>query len=281
MRHTLLLLFLLLAISAFAEDFPTACHPYGVEKQPIDAKCGLTGDPTTTDPNHLQNQAKNDLCASGIPKPLKLKTLKSLQQAVDATGLVYGSAHNNKPGPPATRAAITAPINVDGQTYREGELVYFVGYIADAHPTSAETVNCGLTKKINLDTHFALSEKKLKYKKTEAKTKRDAKLCKSFGAEIIPHLRPDMWDAAYVKDLEKEQAIVKVTGHLFFDASHQPCNGKAPLGNDPARFTVWEIHPIYDLQVCKNTSMSACSAANASLWQTVEEWEGPPDRDED
>jgi hypothetical protein len=120
----------------------------------------------------------------------------------------------------------------------------------------------------------------LKFKKKEPKPKRDERLCKSFGAELIPHLRPEMWEAANIKDLEKEQAIVKVSGQLFFDGSHQPCVGKAPRTGDPARFTVWEIHPIYDLQVCKHDSMSKCSPSDGSVWQSVKEWEEEPDHDE-
>jgi len=269
-------LFLLL-VGAPPEEFPTTCAPFGADKQPIDEVCGLEGSPTAKPSIRAQNRAKNNLCATGAAKRLRAKTLKALQKAVDVTGLVYG--HHS--GPPDARTALATPIAVGDQTFAEGDPVYFIGYIADAHATGAESVNCGLTKKVNVDTHFALSEKKLKYRKKEPKEKRHAKLCKSFGAELIPHLRPEMWDAANIKDLEKEQAIVKVSGHLFFDASHQPCVGKAPRSGDPPRFTVWEIHPVYDIQVCRNDSMSKCRAEDAAAWQTVAEWLGEPGHEDD
>jgi hypothetical protein len=275
MRAMICLAMLLFAAHSSADEFPITCHPYGVERQPIDQQCGLQGAATASPANHAQNRAKNNLCATGTPKRLRQKTLKALQKAVDATGLAYG----HHPGPPASRSALTTPIVVGSQTFAEGDLVYFVGYISDAHAAGAETSNCG-AKKPDVDVHFALSEKKLKFKKKEPKPKRDAKLCKSFGAELIPHLRPEMWEAANIKDLEKEQAIVKVSGQLFFDGSHQPCVGKAPRTGDPARFTVWEIHPIYDLQVCKHDSMSKCSPSDGSVWQSVKEWEAEPDHDE-
>ena len=45
-----------------------------------------------------------------------------------------------------------------------------------------------------------------------------------------------------------------------FDAAHQPCNGTVHGSQDPARFTSWEIHPVYSVQVCKKNSLDECPA---------------------
>jgi hypothetical protein len=36
----------------------------------------------------------------------------------------------------------------------------------------------------------------------------------------------------------------------MFDASHVPCKNGAPVGSNPRRVSLWEIHPIYSFEVC-------------------------------
>jgi hypothetical protein len=45
------------------------------------------------------------------------------------------------------------------------------------------------------------------------------------------------------------------TGHLFFDGSHKPCTGRTPHGSS-RRVSAWEIHSLYAIEVCINTSIS-------------------------
>jgi hypothetical protein len=45
---------------------------------------------------------------------------------------------------------------------------------------------------------------------------------------------------------------VRLTGPLFYDASHKPCvfsGGKVVERHTPERRSIWEIHPIYRIQV--------------------------------
>jgi len=52
------------------------------------------------------------------------------------------------------------------------------------------------------------------------------------------------------------------TGQLFYDASHSP-------GGAPDRASVWEVHPIYAIWVCLNTTLQACppnKKNNESVW---------------
>jgi hypothetical protein len=68
---------------------------------------------------------------------------------------------------------------------------------------------------------------------------------------------------------------VRITGHLFFDASHRPCRGTSRPS--PRRSSSWEIHPVYNIEVCVNTSLSGCRALDDSRWITLDEYLNPPE----
>ena len=62
----------------------------------------------------------------------------------------------------------------------------------------------------------------------------------------------------------------RITGQLFFDASHKPCkNGKGP---NPKRISIWEIHPAYAIDVCSNSTLASCKATDDSLWTPLDQW---------
>jgi hypothetical protein len=61
----------------------------------------------------------------------------------------------------------------------------------------------------------------------------------------------------------------RVTGQLFFDASHKVC----PCGTSncsPVRASLWEIHPVYNVEVCK--AGSPCDENNDSDWLAFDTW---------
>ena len=55
-------------------------------------------------------------------------------------------------------------------------------------------------------------------------------------------------------------------GQLFFDGSHVPCTKDGKAGFNPARdnakdferLALWEIHPIYAIDLCKYKQTSQC-----------------------
>ena len=65
----------------------------------------------------------------------------------------------------------------------------------------------------------------------------------------------------------KNTKVVRVSGQLFFDASHHACKDDRPGSGDPIRISSWEIHPIYDIKVCKKSTVSDCRADDASVWR--------------
>ncbi len=260
--------------------FTTTCNPYGSSSKPhaIDKTCGMTGDATSAG-DKAQDKEKNNLCATGTAQPVTVDDLKNLQQAVDKSGVDYGSAHSKPPhpGPPADRSSLFTKL--PSGSAKEGDLVSFVGYIVEAKPGSSETVNCHCSDPLSIDVHIALADHPLKLKKasstaTQAEkdaimTSNHADLCtNSFVAETIPHLRPASLELTAIAPLVGGK-IVRMTGPLLFDASHRPCKGtKAGLG-DPFRLTVWEIHPVYKIEVCSGTKLDQCKADSGN-WKSLE-----------
>jgi len=104
-------------------------------------------------------------------------------------------------------------------------------------------VNCKLRGKEQNDIHIVLGRTST------------ADLCDSATAEISPHFRPAAWEQITETTLRHP---VRIIGQLFFDASHSPCrNGQGP---NPQRISLWEIHPVYAIDVCRSAALAACDA---------------------
>jgi hypothetical protein len=103
----------------------------------------------------------------------------------------------------------------------------------------------------------------------------------SVGCPIFPRLDAQTVDA-------RKPLPTTTTGHLriakkgaafigrgrprgvsaFYDNLHF-ANGDAnnPIGGQPPRFSLWEIHPITSLKVCKKNTASQCDPNRASDWR--------------
>ena len=252
------------------KPLPLQLKPFTHKPQRIDFLCGNTGCHKSP-ANDQQNAMKNNFCAPVKKiRPVTLKTFGDL-----------GNASNNEPTipkgePPPSRAKLTNIITLgNGAKLGEGQTVTFVGFVLDARHSNVdnndpltkgngESVQCNLLGCAYNDIHITLAE-----------APNETAYCNTIVAEIIPHYRPPAWDlfdspdyAAFLKTHP-----VKISGQLFFDGSHVPCaNGKA--GFNPARdnakdferLALWEIHPIYAIDVCKHTDKSQCRASDPSAW---------------
>ena len=95
----------------------------------------------------------------------------------------------------------------------------------------------------------------------EKLAERDVALCHSVTAEIIPHFRPTQWEQDELRRVAGRELPVRIAGQLFFDASHFPCDGENPHGGESLRrASLWEIHPVYSIDVCKSTTLDDCRA---------------------
>ncbi|MCU1264845.1 MAG: hypothetical protein JWM21_1163 [Acidobacteria bacterium] len=222
----------------------------------IDAKCTSDGTATADDlKDRLEFNAKNNFCAEGTPRAITYDDLKGLQVAADA---IDGLRDNLT----KSRKDLLGIFSPSGQPkLGEGTLVQLVAFVKDAHNSNVgagEKVNCKLTKKEENDIHIELMPDQ---------TEDDP--CKSVTAEMSPHFRPEGWNDLVRLKLERP---VRITGSLFFDNSHQPCRGdKRP---NPKRISLWEIHPVYQFEICKvkPKSPTECDVKTDSQWIPLDQW---------
>ncbi len=241
-------------------------------KQNIDGKCPMGGKSALNNgsqPHILQNLAKNNFCVDGDPMPISYNAFVALQTAVkNMTGLNWGSGDKL----PSDRSVLQNLHIKDGSrslTVGEGSKVVFVGFVmayefADA--AKGEDVNCDLSGDGNNDIHMTLRTTPGLISKRPAGST-DPR-CNSVSAEVSPHFRPTAWNklsAASSKAVFQNHPL-RITGALTFDAEHKPCANGKPITGNPVRISVWEIHPVYAVDVCKNTSLANCDVTKDSVW---------------
>lgn len=243
------------------------------EMHEIDRRCPATGKEDGNIYHYAQNAAKNNFGTKGIPVALSINDFTHLQQAsekqIEAGGIVLKEKY------PEDRTRLQNLIQVRGQFLGEGTLVSLQAYVfsaryantkfskdSDGAPAKGEAVNCDNPELDWNDIHLALS----------ASNARNTDECTTVTAEISPHYRPAVWSRFHdgqnrdVEDLlpgllaehvlkqpkRGRPLMVRLTGPLFYDASHQPCvinGGKIIERHSPERRSIWEIHPIYRIQV--------------------------------
>ena len=257
---------LLIVTNCMSQDtFPDKCPggsslPFAAIEvsHPVDSSCGFNGDAKAV-PSQLQNTVKNNFCVPvGTPTTFTPKMLVDLQAN---THVPSGFGKE-----PTDRTAL--------QDLGEGKLIRMKAYLIEAHHADlggGESVNCNKPDEEGNDIHIAFG--------TSASTKE----CASVTAEISPHYRPASWNEIghfeiFNKSTKKYTANpamasrlqahpYRITGQLFFDSSHAPC----PCGTScsPSRSSVWEIHPIYNIEVCKGSS---CNEDSDSDWIAFDDW---------
>ncbi len=241
------------------QNFTPACSTPAYPSPPpakppgIDSSCGLTG---TGGSEANQNAAKNNFCATGTPQPITLADLQQLQtQAANDPSIDFGDENSGsrQKGPQVDRAPL--------QAMGEGKLVTMTGYVLLARQEGAESVNC------EKNVHDQPAYHDIHIELGDSASASDE--CSGIVAEMIPHHRPDSWTAGNVEKLAvaKPKLMVRVTGQLFFDSSHFPCENGQGVRNNPKRISLWEIHPIYKLEVC---SSGDCTAGGQ--WMPLDQW---------
>lgn len=244
------LLALAVCLPAYAEKFqpPCALHYANIAvKRPIDADCGMTGD-AKTPALAAQDRAKNNFCVGGDPVLLTYEAYPKLQAAAEkALGANYK--------PPEDREPLFHMIEWKGQMIGEGTHVQLVAFVDRARYSDVEkgeSVNCNVSGDAANDVHIPLIQKQ------------GDEECTSVTAEMSPHFRPDSWTPSNLNHLT---VPIRVSGQLFFDAAHKPCSdGKV---ENPKRQSVWEIHPVYAVDVCVN---KRCDPTRERDWQPLNEF---------
>ena len=225
----------------------------------IDAQCTSVGNGGDDTAKVLENQSKNNFCAEGNPVPITYDDFKGLQAFADANALKKG-----------LKTSRNSLLNIfdssGGSKIGEGTLVQVVTFLLKAHPSNVgagkgENVNCKLTKEDDNDIHIEL---------TMDRSVDEPDPCESITAEMSPHFRPEEWNK--LTDLDKFDRPVRITGPLFYDNSHTPCHDN--VRPNPKRISVWEIHPVYQFEICKakTKDLKACDVKDNSVWIPLEQW---------
>lgn len=242
----------------------------------IDHACTIAGDLTADTANQDQNRTKNNFCATGTPTSVTQVTFRNLQTATDALPLpfTFGS-HDTLPGDRTPIRSTGFVTTSDGDDVHEGTLVRTVAFLlhgAYSNTGTGEGVNCGIHGVESNDIHLALF-------KTKPTASSDE--CQSFTAEITPHARPEDWlilsTLHKTKTKTAQQKIaaadldrpLRITGQMMMDGSHTPCHNGS---GSPKRISIWEIHPVYAIDVCKKKTISSCRVGVDADWQPLDEW---------
>jgi hypothetical protein len=224
----------------------------------IDAKCTADGNGGTDTAKVLENHAKNNFCVTGNPTAITYDDFKGLQKTADDNDL--------KKGLDTSRDSLAGIFDSSGgRKIGEGTLVQFVTFLLKAHHSNVgagkgENVNCKLTKEDDNDIHIELTMDPVN----------ETDPCDGVTAEMSPHFRPAEWTK--LTDLDKFDRPVRVTGPLFFDDSHSPCHDN--VRPNPKRISVWEIHPVYQFEVCKAKAkdLKSCDVKDNSVWIPLDQW---------
>lgn len=214
-------------------DLPFA----GTRNAPIDNTCGLQGG-SSDKGKQAESRAKNNFCAAtASPREIAYGDLLQLQ----------AKSKNLSTALPDRRSL---------QEMGEGDYVSYIGYIKQAHYSdvaNGEAVNCNIPGTSTNDIHIVLIP-----------DPEEADECKSTTAEMSPHYRPADWTPQNLNALAGQP--VRVRGQLFFDGSHRPCTENTRP--NPKRASVWEIHPVYSVDICSDTDISRCGDDEAN-WTTL------------
>jgi len=221
----------------------------------IDNQCGNQGNGGK---EAAQNSVKNNFCPlNETPKEVTIADLQQLQEEVKKdSSIKFGPA-----GPTVDRAPLTK--------LGEGQLVTLKAFVLKAKQEKGESVNCKGSvpeEPVFDDIHIAFVDDAHKPQPNDSTPIRNGKECSGIVAEMSPHHRPAAWTEANLTKVATTGALVRITGQQFFDSSHVPCANGAPVGSNPKRVSLWEIHPIYKFEVC------TANCTGAGQWQPLDQW---------
>jgi len=210
-----------------------------------------------------ESKAKSNLCGDMTKKTVVDFSILTKMQALKINKKALGA-----------RDKLKNVFPVGSQKIGEGSVVQLKAFVKKAHISDCnggEEVNCKRTGPEVNDIHIPLVD-------PASSNPQNVDECNSVTAEMIPHFRPAAWSEFDMKTPLNNP--VRVTGQLFFDNSHNPCvkdaTGKITKRNKPARISLWEIHPVYQMDVCTDKDPNHCDIANDAMWVAYDKWVAMP-----
>lgn len=205
---------------------------------------------------------KNNLCAGGPAIDLEFAQFKNLQQRVEAKAAAeHLPLSQGRKTYIRDRATLKSVSVQGGKPIGEGTLVTLVGYVLSAltmnkNPSSSgESVNCSFRGAEFNDIHIEIGPR------------HDADGCEGIVVEMIPHFRPATWTDENVRSIAHP---VRVAGPLFLDNRHRIRRCGETIPGEPKRMSLWEIHPVYRLDVCKRDDIAWCDPKINARWKSLD-----------
>jgi hypothetical protein len=198
----------------------------------------------------MRNEAKRHLPSGDTPVTLQLDDFAQLQKDVDdATGKDAATVKSKF----APTRDVLRNLKVNGKTLSEGDLVQLPATMTVARDEHDESVNCEGNDGADIHINVGPADPpRSEYR--------------GIVVEMIPQLpRPTGWDAATLVGLQGHQVLV--VGGLTYDNEHfVNKDPNHPKTGQPARISLWEIHPITAFFVCPKDS---CDPGDRKAWVTL------------
>ncbi len=222
-------------ISTLVPDIPGigALIPGGTTAAPAAAAGGLPNMPAKPEPKEITFQGCPPEGDGGDPELNRLKNRVDegdyIPVSFDAiVALTWPKAVEQR-----DRADWSAKDTATIAQY-EGIPVMVEGYLTAATESGPESTNCHGTANDMVDWHVSLV-------KNPGEDR-----AKAIVTETTPRVRPNhKWSLDLLRSITENQERVRISGWVFFDPEHPDHLGKY-------RATLWEIHPIMQIEVYRN-----------------------------
>lgn len=217
------------------------------------AECPLRGCAAPDSPDAAMNEMKHNIPSDEIKATLTFDDFASLQEQADDLVGSGGDITEDQ------RKALSN-LNVATGTVAEGDHVRLLAFLPSdstgPHPNSSgESVNCRLTGSASNDFHIPVTE-------DPSAAEFDAVV-----VEMIPQQRPTAWTTSKLKKVQQSGLQVWIEGSLFYDNAHVVNNDPGhPIGGQPKRFSLWEVHPVTKFLVCRQAQ---CDPDDESVWTAL------------
>jgi hypothetical protein len=221
------------------------------------SQCPANGcaDPQQQPEHAVFNEAKRHIPDTStdpiqLTVPADFETLEQVAEEMVGSGGEIGS-----------RAPLVNITQIGHKSVGEGSFVRVFGFLVTdplgPHPNTGESVNCNLHGEANNDIHIPLA------------ASADDTDYQGIVVEMIPQGRTDPgWNSATLARVAKQKLEVWVEGQLFYDNEHLVNNdADDPKSGQPARTSLWEVHPITTFLVC--ASGTNCSHSNKQEWSDL------------
>lgn len=232
-------------------------------KYAMHSSCPPSGDETTPNSDgSLRNLAKRWMAADKTPVSLTVAEFATLQKNTDSDAVKHSHQRDQ---------LTLVNIEAGSKKVSEGDRVSLSGYLNRVdNGAIVENVNCKVSKKSTKDgrdVHINIGPEP------------NGNEFAGVVVELIPQLPVSDWSIdvartnamAALKRVKKAKLRVLAVGSLTYDNEHRVNAVKThSIGGQPARVSLWEIHPVLDFYVCPT---GVCDPTTPDKkWQRLTDW---------